>query len=137
MCILRLPNMLRIIAALIVGLAILQLSLSSAAAKVKIIRDQCTQTSGDGMGNDCADPDAALVRTQNADGTCGEWMCCPPMDNGNYDCANATSPKRAFKNRFKDLRAPRSDTVSPGETPPPSKNDPAAPARQRPKTKSQ
>jgi hypothetical protein len=133
MDILRLHNMLRIGVALMIGFAVFGLSLTAAEAKVKIIRDSCTQTSGDGMGHDCADPDAALVRPLNADGTCGEWICCPPMDNGNYDCANSTSPTRSFKNRFKNFRAPKADTVSPGTTPPSSNTNPVAPTGKKPK----
>jgi hypothetical protein len=127
----------RIVAAVIIGLAAVGVSFSSVDAKPKIIRDQCNQTSGDGMGHNCPGPDDMLIRPKYEDGTCGDWMCCPPNGDGTYDCANATNPTRALKNRFKNLRAPQANTLSPAETPPPSTTSPTAPVGQKPKTKSQ
>jgi hypothetical protein len=63
------------------------------ADAMPIIMDQCNQTSGDGQGHSCPGANDLLIRFKYADGTCGDWICCPPNPDGKtYDCAHATNP---------------------------------------------
>jgi hypothetical protein len=85
------------------------------AEATPVIRDQCNQTSGDGQGHSCPGPDDLLIRPKYADGTCGDWMCCPPNPDGKtYDCAHATNPTRsAVGGVLRNLLGPRASAVDP------------------------
>ena len=48
------------------------------SAEALIIRDYCTNTSGDGQGNRCPNPNDLLVRSRDTAGFCGDWICCSP-----------------------------------------------------------
>jgi len=95
--------------------------LSPAAAKPAYIRDQCNQTSGDGMGHDCAGEDDLLIRPKYPDGTCGDWMCCPPNGDGSYDCTKATNPTlTAIDDKLKVILGDRAQFVLEPTKPPPA-----------------
>jgi hypothetical protein len=61
------------------------------AARPRLVRDECTQTSGGGGGMECNSADDLLLRTKNADGSCGDWICCPPNGDGTYNCDRGSS----------------------------------------------
>ena len=87
-------------------------------AKPKIIRDMCSQQSGGGLGQSCPTDDHVLVRPKYSDGTCGDWMCCPPNGDGTYDCTKATPPTRtAISSDLKNLLGPRATVLEPGRNP--------------------
>ncbi|BCA53209.1 hypothetical protein W02_03490 [Nitrospira sp. KM1] len=87
-------------------------------AKPKIIRDMCNQQSGGGLGQSCPTDDHLLVRPKYSDGTCGDWMCCPPNGDGTYDCTKATPPTRsAISSDLKNLLGPRATVLDPGRNP--------------------
>ena len=70
-------------------------AIAASARGEPIIRDMCNQTSGDGQGHTCPGPNDLLVRPKYADGTCGDWMCCPQNPDGKtYDCSHPTNPAR-------------------------------------------
>ena len=100
----------------------------ASAAKPRIIRDNCNQTSGDGMGHECPGENYLLIRPSYAPGTCADWMCCPANADGQtYDCSNAVNPTRVtpVPDRLKDLLGPNAATLDPG--PAPAKKPPVAP----------
>lgn len=104
-------NLIRLIA--VIGLLTL-----SAPAEALIIRDQCNQTSGDGQGHSCPPGDYLLIRPKYSDGTCGDWMCCPPNGNGSYDCTKGTNPTNsAVSDRLKNLLGPRATVLDQGTRP--------------------
>ena len=86
------------------------LVLPAEAAKPAVIRDQCNQTSGDGMGHECPNPTDLLIRPGNGN-YCSDWICCPANPDGKtYNCAAATNPTLVgpgSKGRFKDVLGPR------------------------------
>ena len=94
------------------------LGITIPAEATMIIRDQCNQTSGDGQGHSCPGPDDLLIRPKYPDGTCGDWMCCPPNPDGKtYDCAHATNPTRSvISGVLKNLLGPRATVLDPGTT---------------------
>jgi hypothetical protein len=118
--------------------ALIMLAMSAVSftdAKPKIIRDQCTQTSGGGGGRTCPGADDLLIRPQYEDGTCGQWMCCPSNGNGTYDCSRATNPGRA--GALSPFKGKNATAVSPNDPPPSGNtNDPAASIGDKPKSKS-
>ncbi len=89
------------------------------AQALPVIRDQCNQTSGDGQGHSCPGANDLLIRPKYPDGTCGDWMCCPPNPDGQtYDCAHATNPTRSvISGALKNLLGPRATVLEPGRTP--------------------
>lgn len=112
-----------------------------AGAKPAVIRDQCNQTSGDGQGHDCAGANDLLIRPQYSDGSCGDWICCPPNPDGQtYDCTKATNPTRGavkdilqgLKNHHPDLRLDEvkpQPEPNPNDTRPPRANSGMTPSR--------
>src|SRR5690606_24906167 len=102
--------------------AVLALLTLSAPAEALIIRDQCNQTSGDGQGHSCPNANDLLIRPKYSDGTCGDWMCCPPNGNGTYDCTKGTNPTNSgVSGKLKNLLGPRATVLDQG-TPPDTKN---------------
>jgi hypothetical protein len=92
------------------------------AAKPAVIRDNCNQTSGDGMGHECPNATDLLIRPKYGE-SCADWICCPANADGQtFDCTKATNPTRvgSVKDRFKDILGPRADKVDPG----PSRSNP-------------
>ena len=71
--------------------ATITVSSTADAARPRQVRDLCTETSGGGEGMECNSADDLLVRTKNADGTCGAWICCPPNGDGSYNCDQGSS----------------------------------------------
>jgi hypothetical protein len=71
--------------------ATITVSTTADAARPRLVRDHCTETSGGGEGMECNSADDILIRTKNADGTCGAWICCPPNDDGSYNCDQGSS----------------------------------------------
>lgn len=99
-------------------IAVLGLLALSAPAEALIIRDQCNQTSGDGQGHSCPPGDYLLIRPKYSDGTCGDWMCCPPNGDGSYNCTNGTNPTNsAVSDRLKNLLGPRATVLDQGTRP--------------------
>jgi hypothetical protein len=87
------------------------------AARPHIIRDACSGTSGGGEGLECNSANDLLIRTQNPDGTCGAWVCCPPNGDGTYDCNRGSSPGGSqLSTTLGDVTAPRATTLSPGSS---------------------
>jgi hypothetical protein len=84
-----------------------------------VIRDQCNQTSGDGQGHSCPGANDLLIRPRYENGTCGDWMCCPPNPDGKtYDCAHATNPTSSVVSGvLKNLLGPRATVINPGTGP--------------------
>ena len=104
----------------VIGLAVLfMLEAATPVQAVPIIRDQCNQTSGDGQGHSCPGPNDLLIRPKYPDGTCGDWMCCPPNPDGKtYDCAHATNPTSSvISGALRNLLGPRATVLEPGRTP--------------------
>lgn len=104
----------------ILSLAILStIEAATSVQAVPIIRDQCNSTSGDGQGHSCPGPNDLLIRPKYPDGTCGDWMCCPPNPDGQtYDCAHATNPTRSvISGALKNFLGPRATVLEPGRTP--------------------
>jgi hypothetical protein len=90
------------------------------AAKPRVIYDQCNQTSGDGMGHECSSEDHLLIRLKYSDGSCGDWICCPPNPDGQtYNCASPENPTLvgSVKDRFSSVLGPRASTFDPGPRP--------------------
>jgi hypothetical protein len=60
-----------------------------------------------------------LIRPKYPDGTCGDWMCCPPNPDGKtYDCAHATNPTSSvISGVLKNLLGPRATVLEPGRVP--------------------
>jgi hypothetical protein len=115
--------------------AIDTLVLPAEAAKPAVIRDQCNQTSGDGMGHECPNSTDLLIRPGDGN-SCGDWICCPANPDGKtYNCNAATNPTLVgpgTKGRFKDVLGPRAGTFDPG----PKRRDPkgsVAPKAKSPK----
>lgn len=99
-------------------IAVIALFTLSAPAEALIIRDQCNQTSGDGQGHSCPPGDYLLIRPKYSDGTCGDWMCCPPNGDGTYDCTKGTNPTNsAISSRLKNLLGPRATALDQGTRP--------------------
>lgn len=89
-------------------------SFADLAHAARIIRDMCNQTSGDGQGQSCPGANDLLIRPKYSDGTCGDWMCCPPNGDGTYDCTRATNPTRTMvPGRLKGLLGSRATVLSP------------------------
>ncbi|HYD74390.1 MAG TPA: hypothetical protein VEF55_14740 [Candidatus Binatia bacterium] len=85
------------------------------AARPHIIRDACTGTSGGGEGLECNSADDLLIRTQNPDGSCGAWVCCPPNGDGTYDCNRGSSPGGSqLSGALGNIAGARATAVSPG-----------------------
>jgi hypothetical protein len=104
----------------VIGLAaFFTMEAATPAHAVPIIRDQCNQTSGDGQGHSCPGPNDLLIRPKYPDGTCGDWMCCPPNPDGKtYDCAHATNPTSSvISGVLKNFLGPRATVLEPGRTP--------------------
>ena len=104
----------------ILSLAILStIAAATSVQAVPIIRDQCNSTSGDGQGHSCPGSNDLLIRPKYPDGTCGDWMCCPPNPDGRtYDCAHATNPtSSAISGALKNFLGPRAAVLEPGRTP--------------------
>lgn len=104
----------------IIGLTILQAAVTTMPVHaLPIIRDQCNSTSGDGQGHSCPGANDLLIRPKYPDGTCGDWMCCPPNPDGQtYDCAHATNPSRSLiSGALKNLLGPRATVLDPGRAP--------------------
>lgn len=104
----------------ILSLAILStIEAATSVHAVPIIRDQCNSTSGDGQGHSCPGPNDLLIRPKYPDGTCGDWMCCPPNPDGQtYDCAHATNPTSSvISGALKNFLGPRATVLEPGRTP--------------------
>ncbi|MDO9119847.1 MAG: hypothetical protein Q7U39_17965 [Nitrospira sp.] len=94
------------------------LGIVSPVAALPIIRDQCNQTSGDGQGHSCPGANDLLIRPKYSDGTCGDWMCCPPNGDGTYNCASPTNPTNsAISGALKNLLGPRATVLEPGRNP--------------------
>ncbi len=109
-------NLIRLVA--VIGL----LTLSAPAEALPIIRDMCNQTSGDGQGHSCPGTNDLLIRPKYSDGTCGDWMCCPPNGDGTYDCTKGTNPTNSgVSGKLKNLLGPRAAVLDQG-TPPSTKN---------------
>jgi hypothetical protein len=84
------------------------------AAKPSIVRDMCAGTSGGGEGLECNSADDLLVRPLYSDGTCGDWVCCPPNGDGTYNCNAGSSPSGTQLNHTGVLTGPRATTLSLG-----------------------
>jgi hypothetical protein len=84
------------------------------AAKPNIVVDGCNQTSGGGEGHECNSSNDLLLRSQNPDGTCGDWICCPPNGDGTYNCDQGSSAglSAALRNRLRRLRASQATTLA-------------------------
>jgi len=94
------------------------LAIDGSAEAMPIIRDMCNQTSGDGQGHSCPGPNDLLIRPKYDDGTCGDWMCCPPNPDGQtYDCSHATNPTRSgITGILKGILGQRPMAINPGTT---------------------
>jgi hypothetical protein len=80
-------------AATLFCIGIVVLGYVAPAHAMRVIQDQCNKTSGDGGGHTCPGENYLLIRFQNADGTCGDWICCPENPDGKtYDCEHGSSP---------------------------------------------
>jgi hypothetical protein len=100
------------------AIALCLLGIAASAEALPIIRDMCNQTSGDGQGHSCPGPNDLLIRPKYSDGTCGDWMCCPPNGDGTYNCSNATNPTRsAISGALRGLLGPRATVLEPGRNP--------------------
>lgn len=105
-------NLIRLVA--VIGL----LTFSAPAEALPIIRDMCNQTSGDGQGHSCPGTNDLLVRPKYSDGTCGNWMCCPPNGDGTYDCMKGTNPTNStVSGSLKNLLGPRATVLDQGTGP--------------------
>ncbi|MEO8327418.1 MAG: hypothetical protein ABI618_16320 [Nitrospirota bacterium] len=90
----------------------------SAPVEALIIRDQCNQTSGDGQGHTCPNANDLLIRPKYSDGTCGDWICCPPNGDGTYNCTKGTNPSNsAISGTLKNLLGPRATVLDQGTRP--------------------
>ena len=82
----------RVIPVAVIFAFLAPLTLPAEAAKPQVIRDECNQTSGDGMGHECPSETDLLIRPTRGSG-CGDWICCPQNPDGRtYDCTKATTP---------------------------------------------
>ncbi|MBI1188592.1 MAG: hypothetical protein GC206_14880 [Alphaproteobacteria bacterium] len=96
--------------------ATVSLSSTAQAARPALVRDMCAETSGGGEGFECNSSEDLLVRPKYSDGTCGEWICCPPNGDGSYNCNAGSSPSRSeISSRVRDLVAPRATIVEPAQ----------------------
>lgn len=106
----------------------------ASAARPSIVRDMCAGTSGGGGNMECNSADDLLVRPLYSDGTCGEWICCPPNGDGTYDCTRGSSPSGTRLSRtLREITGPRATIADPGERPTTRPNRPVnvSPARIR------
>jgi hypothetical protein len=98
--------------------AALYLGTPADAARPHVAWDMCSQTSGNPQGLECNSAEDALIRPKYADGTCGDWVCCPPNGDGSYNCDRGSSPGGSqISNRVKNLLGPRFTVAAQGQTP--------------------
>lgn len=110
--------------------ATVSLSSTAQAARPALVRDMCAGTSGGGEGMECNGSEDLLVRPKYSDGTCGEWICCPPNGDGTYNCNAGSSPSGAqLTSRLRDVVAARATIADPpAPTSTPARTHTTAPA---------
>jgi hypothetical protein len=81
----------------IVGATALFLIGIPVSAEALKIQDMCGGTVSDGAGMSCPSGDYFLVRPLWADGTCGDWVCCPANNDaqGSYNYEQGVPPTRS------------------------------------------
>jgi len=106
--------------ALCIGAAAATLSMATpaSAARPALVRDMCAETSGGNPGLECNSSEDLLVRPKYSDGTCGDWICCPPNGDGSYNCNAGSSPGPSqLTSRLRDVIAPPATLAEPNRTP--------------------
>jgi hypothetical protein len=98
--------------------AALYLGAPADAARPHIAIDMCSQTSGNPQGLECNSAEDLLVRPKYADGTCGDWICCPPNGDGSYNCERGSSPGPSkLSSRTRNFLGSRFVVATQGQTP--------------------
>lgn len=123
---------------LIAGIfAVYLLGLAVSAEALKI-QDMCGAPPSEAGQYSCPPGDYFLVRPLFADGSCGDWVCCPANNDaqGSYNCEQGVPPTRsAISGPLKKLLGPRvtipSLTLRPGTTRPSLVPQTVAPIQRR------
>jgi hypothetical protein len=98
--------------------AALYLGTPADAAKPRLVRDMCAGTSGGDPGLECNSSEDLLVRPLYSDGTCGDWICCPPNGDGTYNCERGSSPGPSqLSSRARNFLGSRFVVATQGQTP--------------------
>ncbi len=110
----------------IISATVLCLIGMTVSAEALIKQDMCGGPPSEIAQYSCPpDDDYVLLRPLFADGTCGDWVCCPKNPGGpstGYNCEKGVPPKRAaVSGTVKKFLGPRvlpGLTMSPGTKPP-------------------